>query len=269
MGSEPGRTAAEVRRALRELRYLLTGLQLGGLADWPGSAERIAHNPAVENPTSGGPISLGASPLEAEDPGVAPAPDGEAIPKEDPGELLSEVRTEMGDCRRCRLHSARKQIVFGDGSPRARLVFVGEGPGFEEDQQGRPFVGRAGKLLDKMIRSIGLEREDTYICNVVKCRPPGNRTPAQDEMEVCSAFLFRQLKIIAPRVVCALGSCASQTLLGKQKSISLLRGKRHLWHGVSLVCTYHPAYLLRNPAQKAAVWEDLLEIRSILDANAP
>jgi len=269
MGSEPGRNAAEVRRALRELRYLLTGLQLGGLADWPGPAEEIGEDPAVESRPMGESTSPGGSSSRARDPGAASVPVGEAIPKEDPEELLSEVRTQLRDCRRCRLHSARKQIVFGDGSPRAGLVFVGEGPGFEEDQQGRPFVGRAGKLLDKMIRSMGLERGDTYICNVVKCRPPGNRTPARDETDVCSAFLFRQLKIIAPRAICALGSCAAQTLLGKQKSISLLRGKRHLWHGIPLVCTYHPAYLLRNPAQKGAVWEDLLEIRSILEANPP
>jgi DNA polymerase len=141
---------------------------------------------------------------------------------------------------------------------------VGEGPGFEEDRLGRPFVGRAGKLLDKMIQAIRLRREDVYICNVVKCRPPDNRTPNADEIESCSPFLFRQLEAMDPKVICALGLCAAQALLGKVPSIGRLRGKTLNWHGIPLICTYHPAYLLRNPAQKAATWQDLIQVEHIL-----
>jgi len=181
--------------------------------------------------------------------------------------LLLDIREELGDCKRCRLHSGRKHLVFGDGSPRAPLVFVGEGPGFDEDQQGRPFVGRAGKLLDKMIIAMGFLREEVYICNVVKCRPPENRTPNLDEIEVCSPFLLQQLSAIHPWAICALGACAAQTLLGTSKPISQLRAKIHTWRGIPMVCTYHPAYLLRAPTQKAAVWRDLLLIHDLLRAE--
>ncbi len=189
----------------------------------------------------------------------------EASDRANPERVLDDIKEDIGDCTRCRLHLSRTRVVFGEGAPRSRLVFVGEGPGFEEDQQGRPFVGRAGKLLDKMIKALGFSRGDVYIANVVKCRPPDNRTPLQDEMQVCSQFLFRQLETIAPEVICALGSCAAQALLAAVKPISALRGKRHSWRGRSLVCTYHPAYLLRNPSQKASSWQDLLVVRRILD----
>lgn len=181
-------------------------------------------------------------------------------------EGLAQIRQDLEDCSRCRLHSGRTNLVFGDGSPQADLVFVGEGPGFDEDRQGLPFVGRAGKLLDKMIQAIGLKREDVYICNVVKCRPPNNRTPNTDEIEVCSPFLFRQLEAIHPRVICALGLCAAQALLGSAPSLGRLRGKTFKWHGIPVICTYHPAYLLRNPAQKGATWQDLIGVRHILNA---
>jgi DNA polymerase len=186
---------------------------------------------------------------------------------EDVERALSAIREDLGDCRRCRLHASRTSIVFGEGSSHARLVFVGEGPGFEEDQQGRPFVGRAGKLLEKMIKALGFRREDVYICNVVKSRPPDNRTPLPEEIEACSPFLFRQIEAVAPVVICALGACAAQTLLSTTKSISSLRNKRHSWRGMPLVCTFHPAYLLRNASQKASTWQDLLIIHGILTGH--
>jgi DNA polymerase len=192
--------------------------------------------------------------------------------REDPehnsgGHRLAEVLKELSACTRCRLSSERNKLVFGEGNPDAPLVFVGEGPGMEEDKQGRPFVGKAGKLLDRMIAAIGIQRQEVYICNVVKCRPPGNRTPNLDEVEVCAPFLIRQIEAIRPRAVCTLGACASQTLLGNSSPISRLRGKVHSWRGLSLVCTYHPAYLLRNPVQKAAVWQDLLLVQQLLKSQ--
>lgn len=159
--------------------------------------------------------------------------------------------------------------MFGEGSASSGLVFVGEGPGYDEDREGRPFVGRAGKLLNKMIRAIGLDREEVFICNVVKCRPPENRTPEPDEIEACSPFLFRQLDALRPKVICALGACAAQTLLRTSRSVSLLRGRAHQWRGIPLICTYHPAYLLRNSAQKAASWHDLKEVLRVLHTQAP
>lgn len=199
-------------------------------------------------------------------PGAEPPlrPSAHAPLETNPEKALADIRTELGDCTRCRLHEQRTHLVFADGSPLARLVFVGEGPGFEEDMQGLPFVGKAGRLLDKMIRSMGLLRQDVYICNVVKCRPPNNRTPSPDEIAVCSPFLFRQIEAVRPRVICALGACAAHTLLGSSIAISRLRGETRRWRGIPLVCTYHPAFLLRNPAQKAAAWQDLLTVLRLL-----
>lgn len=185
-----------------------------------------------------------------------------------PQRLLELARQELGDCTRCRLHQTRTHIVFGEGSPTARLVFVGEGPGSEEDQQGRPFVGRAGRLLDKMIQALGLARSEVYICNMVKCRPPNNRTPNSDEIETCSPFLIKQIEAIQPALICALGACAAQGLLGSTEYISRLRGKVHSWRGIPLIATYHPAYLLRNATQKAAAWQDFREIIRVLAADA-
>jgi DNA polymerase len=145
------------------------------------------------------------------------------------------------------------------------LVFVGEGPGFEEDRTGRPFVGKAGRLLDRMIRALGMRREDVYICNAVKCRPPGNRVPDSHEIQACSTFLFMQIEAIRPAVICALGACAAQTLLNKGSAVSRLRDSVRFWRGIPLVCTFHPAYLLRNPAQKSAAWQDLVRIHRILN----
>ncbi len=178
---------------------------------------------------------------------------------------LEQVRNDLGDCQRCRLSSARTNIVFGSGNPHAQLVFVGEGPGADEDIQGLPFVGRAGQLLTKMIESIHLKREEVYICNVVKCRPPRNRFPEKDEIAACSPFLARQLEVIQPRIICCLGAAAAQTLLNAKVPISALRGRFREYRGAQLMVTYHPAYLLRNPSAKREVWEDLKKIRAALN----
>ena len=172
-------------------------------------------------------------------------------------ETLQHIRLDLGDCQRCRLARGRKNIVFGAGSSSAKILFVGEGPGFEEDQQGEPFVGPAGQLLTKIIASIHLSREQVYICNIVKCRPPRNRNPQPDEIETCSQFLDRQIAAIRPVFICALGSIAAQTLLNTEIPISRLKGRFHDYKGIKLLPTYHPAYLLRNPEKKRDVWEDM------------
>jgi len=177
---------------------------------------------------------------------------------------LSDLEAELKDCTRCRLCEGRTNLVFGDGNPAAELVFVGEGPGHDEDMQGKPFVGQAGRLLTKMIRAIGLDRSQVYICNVVKCRPPNNRTPQADEIAACSPFMFRQLEIINPKVICLLGACAASTVLRLSKSISAIRGKTLKWRGINVVPTYHPAYLLRNPRAKSKAWEDFKLLYSLL-----
>ena len=170
---------------------------------------------------------------------------------------LETVWNKIQGCQRCKLHSGRTHIVFGAGNPHADLVFVGEGPGYYEDQQGKPFVGKAGELLTRIIEAIGLRREDVYITNIVKCRPPNNRDPEPDEIAMCEPFLLQQLEIIQPKIICALGRCAAQTLLKTTTPISRLRGRFHDYHGIKLMPTYHPAYLLRNPQNKRLVWEDM------------
>jgi len=180
-------------------------------------------------------------------------------------ESLEQIRQDLGDCQRCRLHAGRTMIVFGVGNPRAKLVFVGEGPGADEDAQGVPFVGRAGQLLTQMIEGtarregIALERKDVYICNVVKCRPPENRTPEPDEMEICGQFLFRQLAALNPRAICALGATAVKALLGRKEGVTRMRGNWYKWREIPVMVTYHPSYLLRpyNQNAKRESWEDL------------
>ena len=179
-------------------------------------------------------------------------------------DTLLKVRNDLGDCTRCKLHSTRHTIVFGDGSPKAELVFVGEGPGADEDAQGLPFVGRAGKLLTQMIEAMGLQRKDVYICNVVKCRPPENRLPEDDEVKTCSPFLFRQIDVIAPKVIVCLGAVAAKTLLQTNRGISQFRGQWLEYRGRKLMATYHPAYLLRNPNAKGEVWKDLQKVMAVL-----
>jgi uracil-DNA glycosylase len=181
-----------------------------------------------------------------------------------PDDTLLKVRDDLGECTRCKLHPTRKTIVFGDGNPKADLVFVGEGPGHDEDVQGLPFVGRAGKLLTQMIEAMGLQRQDVYICNVVKCRPPENRLPERDEISTCSPFLMRQLDVIAPKVIVCLGACAAQTLLETNRGISHFRGQWMEFRGRRLMATYHPAYLLRNPNAKGEVWKDLQKVMAVL-----
>jgi uracil-DNA glycosylase family 4 len=196
-----------------------------------------------------------------------PTPSGpslfEAVNKIE-GDTLLKIREDIGDCKRCKLHKSRNNIVFADGNPKAELIFVGEGPGHDEDIQGLPFVGRAGKLLTQMIEAMGLQRKDVYICNVVKCRPPENRLPEKDEIAECSPFLLRQLDTINPKVIVCLGACAAQTLLETNRGISQFRGQWLDFRGKKLMATYHPAYLLRNPSAKGEVWNDLKKVMALL-----
>jgi DNA polymerase len=180
-------------------------------------------------------------------------------------ELLDEIRADLGDCTRCKLHAlGRRQIVFGVGNPAADLMFVGEAPGADEDVQGIPFVGRAGQLLTKIIEAINLRREDVYIANVIKCRPPENRNPDPDEVERCEPFLFQQIDAIKPRVIVALGTFAAKALLKTQDPISRLRGRVYDFRGAKLIPTFHPAFLLRSPDRKRDVWEDMKKVRALL-----
>ena len=200
----------------------------------------------------------------------------------DPVSALKIIREDLGDCTRCVLHKqGRKQIVFGVGSPKAELMFVGEGPGADEDEQGEPFVGRAGQLLNNMIKAMGVKREEVYIANIVKCRPPGNRTPEREECETCSPFLMRQIAVVKPKVVVALGAVAAKTLLAMNASMAQLRGRFYdfkpagarsgdpNWNGCKLAVTYHPAFLLRDPRQKVEAWKDLRMVMKELGLKSP
>jgi uracil-DNA glycosylase len=182
-------------------------------------------------------------------------------------ETLEDIRRDLGDCRRCKLWSTRTKIVFGEGNPKAELMFVGEGPGADEDASGRPFVGRAGQLLTKMIEAIEMRREDVYIANVVKSRPPGNRAPERDETEVCIQFLFRQIAVIRPKLIVALGNPAMQALLDTKIGITKMRGQFQDYpriSGIKVLPTFHPAYLLRSPDKKREAWEDLRKVRALI-----
>jgi DNA polymerase len=193
----------------------------------------------------------------------APQPAAGMIHQKQPA--LQAVREKLGDCQRCKLHTHRTHIVFGTGNPAARLVFVGEAPGEDEDRQAEPFVGKAGQLLNKMIQAMGLKREQVYIANIVKCRPPNNRNPEPDEIASCEPFLMEQLDAIQPAVICALGNFAAQTLLRTRVKISQLRGKFHDYRSIKVMPTFHPAYLLRNPQDKKLVWEDLQKVMAELN----
>ena len=247
------------------------------------SALEQAQRP--ENEGSLGGRSFSSDRKRSEPSGVSTLEDGRAVPTSpairiSSGSSLFDERVEDDSlpriledigphCTRCKLHKARTNIVFGVGNPKAQLVFVGEGPGHDEDLQAEPFVGRAGKLLTQMIEAMGLRRADVYICNVVKCRPPENRLPEKDEIATCSPYLFRQLGVINPKVICALGSCAAQTMLQTTQGISRFRGEWFDYHGSKLIATYHPAYLLRNPPAKSEVWKDLQKIMSYLGLELP
>lgn len=199
---------------------------------------------------------------------AAPSPTRPRADGADPAAGLRTIREELGDCTRCKLCHGRTNLVFGVGDPRARLMFVGEGPGADEDAKGEPFVGRAGQKLDEMIRAIGLEREQVYIANVVKCRPPDNRTPEQEEIATCAPFLFRQIETISPAVIVALGSPAAKTLLGTREGITKIRGNWGAFRGIPVMPTFHPAYLLRayTKENRRKVFEDLKAARARLDA---
>jgi uracil-DNA glycosylase family 4 len=184
-----------------------------------------------------------------------------------PDQSLEAIRGDIGDCTRCRLHQQRTNIVFGEGDPNARLMFVGEGPGADEDASGRPFIGRAGQLLNKIIAAMGFRREDVYIANVVKCRPPGNRNPERDEVATCDPFLLRQIAFIRPRVIVTLGLPAFQCLLKSSDSMSRARGQWRDWNGIKVMPTFHPAYLLRSPDKKRETWEDMRKVRDYLESD--
>jgi uracil-DNA glycosylase family 4 len=228
--------------------------------------EMALRKSAVVPVISGEPILEGAAPKPEQ--GVA-----------DHSAALRLIREDLGDCTRCKLHlQGRKQIVFGVGNPQAELMFVGEGPGADEDAQGEPFVGRAGQLLNNMIKAMGLRREDVYIANIVKCRPPGNRTPERDECETCSPFLIRQISVIKPKAIVALGAVAAKNLLAINAPMSELRGRWYdfkpagsdpSWPGARLAVTYHPAFLLRDPRQKGEAWKDLQMVMKYLGIEPP
>jgi DNA polymerase len=252
-------------RAIRSLRTLLTNLLADGIDYLPrppraaAPARRESEPPPREvSEERAREIARAAVPLE---PSLF-------TPSSD--ESLDDIRTNLGDCTRCRLSEGRAQIVFGEGSPEARVVFVGEGPGAEEDRTGRPFVGRAGELLTRMIESVGWKREDVYICNVVKCRPPGNREPKMEEVAACRPFLERQLRSIRPRAIVTLGRPASQTLLGRSVAITKVRGIWQEWEGIPLMPTFHPAYLLRSYTRETrqAVWDDLRAVRARVEEDS-
>jgi len=180
---------------------------------------------------------------------------------------LADVQKELGDCKRCKLHRTRKTIVFGEGKEKAGLMLIGEGPGYDEDVQGRPFVGKAGQLLTKILQSISLPREEVYITNIIKCRPPQNRNPEPDEIQSCNPFLVKQITVVRPKIICALGSFSAQTLLQTDTKITALRGKLYDLDGIRVVPTYHPAFLLRNPERKREVWEDMKKIAELMQTR--
>jgi DNA polymerase len=215
------------------------------------------------------PRAVIAAPLPTEDLFEATSPKPETGVN-DPARALRLIREDLGDCTRCPLHQqGRKQIVFGVGNPRAELMFIGEAPGADEDAQGEPFVGRAGQLLNNMIRAMGLRREDVYIANIIKCRPPGNRTPERDECETCSPFLLRQIAVINPKAIVALGAVAAKTLLAINAPMSDMRGQWYDFRGTRLAVTYHPAFLLRDPRQKKEAWKDLQMVMKELGMAVP
>jgi DNA polymerase len=229
-----------------------------------------AHGRAMREPAT-----LPADAVPASDPPTAAAVETiatEVIPvilARNPAEALTAIRGEIGDCTRCKLHRlGRRQIVFGVGNPNADLMFVGEAPGADEDVQGIPFVGRAGQLLTKIIEAIGMQRDDVYIANVIKCRPPENRNPEPDEVERCEPFLFQQIDRIQPKVIVALGTFAAKALLKTQDPISRLRGRAFEYRGATLIPTFHPAFLLRSPDRKRDVWEDMKKVRALLEPSS-
>jgi len=222
---------------------------------------------AVAQPEITAPATLTPIPIAEEQLPATPKP---KVASTDPSTALRLIREDIGDCTRCRLHQqGRKQIVFGVGNPNADLMFIGEAPGADEDLQGEPFVGRAGQLLNNMIKAMGIRREDVYIANIIKCRPPGNRTPERDECETCSPFLMRQIDAVKPKAIVALGAVAAKTLLAINAPMSELRGRWYDFRGTKLAVTYHPAFLLRDPRQKKETWKDLQMVMKDLGLAMP
>ncbi len=246
------------RRPVDPARLRSLGLAAAPQADTPASVfQDLAEVPSQE-----------ANPIPTRKT-VQTAPAVVSPPLTDRVSALRIIREDIGECTRCALHTGRNKIVFADGDPNARLMFVGEGPGADEDAQGLPFVGRAGQLLNNMISAMGLKREEVYIANVVKCRPPGNRTPEPEEANTCSPFLFRQIDVVRPEVLVALGATAATYLLGQRQPLAGLRGRMHSVRGCRLIVTYHPAYLLRDPRQKKEAWADLQIAMRELGLKAP
>lgn len=249
---------AQLEAQSASMQELVTGPpQNPGAPSFPRiSAERMGEH-ELQSPSTFPHISQEEPTIPPRKPFPAPPDIAPAVPAADRAAFLTLIREDIGDCTRCALHKGRNKIVFGDGSPAARLMFVGEGPGADEDAQGIPFVGKAGQLLNNMIAAMGIKREEVYIANVVKCRPPGNRTPEPDEANTCSQFLFRQIDVIRPQVLVALGATAATYLFGSRQPLAGLRGRVHAFRGSQLIVTYHPAYLLRDPRQKKEAWADL------------
>lgn len=278
-----GLTAAETLALLESPEARRTGA--GGVVDRagapaPGSGRgRVAgaargsllqalaeHAPGVIGAAPAAGLAVTAAPAAAGSESLSGSPGADSTPS-DPSGLLTILSQEVAACTRCRLHRERQQVVFGEGNPRARVVVVGEAPGREEDRTGRPFVGSAGKLLDLLLMTAGFPREEVYICNVIKCRPPENRNPMRDEVEACSSYLHGQLAAIQPAVLLALGKFAAQTLVGSEQSIGSLRGRVHSYQGIPLVVTFHPAFLLRSPQWARAAWDDFQLLRQVLDES--
>ncbi|MHB8874220.1 MAG: uracil-DNA glycosylase [Myxococcaceae bacterium] len=236
----------------------------------PAAAPADPPRPRTQPPKAQGiPARAVAPPPPAAAPAAAPVAAAAPAPYQPKAVTLDELRQEHLDCQRCKLCQGRSNLVFGTGSPLAEVVFVGEAPGEEEDKQGVPFVGKAGQLLTKMIEAMGYRRDEVYICNVVKCRPPGNRNPEADEIAACEPFLKAQLRMIHPKVIVALGKFAAQTLLRDSTAISKMRGHWREYEGVALMPTFHPAYLLRSPAEKKLAWGDLLKVMALLGKKPP
>jgi DNA polymerase len=260
-GGDAGDLARGLAGELREITARVrTVLEARGRSGLQGVSRRPSRRRAVAPP----PAAV-AEKVFGVGVGVVPDQDDDATGSAAVGARgLALVREEIGDCQRCRLSGGRKNIVFGVGNPQAHLVFVGEAPGADEDQQGEPFVGKAGQLLTKMIEAMGYGREDVYICNVIKCRPPGNRNPEPDEVAACEPFLKKQLAALRPRMIVTLGKFAAQCLLRDETPISRLRGNFRTYEGISLMPTFHPAYLLRDPSKKKEAWTDLKAVNAAL-----
>ncbi|GAB4305736.1 MAG: hypothetical protein Kow0090_21190 [Myxococcota bacterium] len=263
----------DLKKELAEFLRFQGELGLWGIKVEPKKVSSIvAKNPPKPQPTKTPEIEESLLPEPRTQRLESDIPQWKGSPKsrEEIERALGGVRAEIGDCARCRLSAGRKHIVFGDGNPKTRIVFVGEGPGEDEDKQGLPFVGRAGKLLDRIISAMGLSRETAYICNVVKCRPPGNRNPLPDEQATCGKFLEKQLEIIEPEMIVALGAIAANYLLGTQMPIGKLRGRFERWRGAKLMPTYHPSFLLRSPEiGRPKVWEDMQKVMAELGLEDP